>query len=90
MQRCHEIVEQTVGHFKSSSVVQNIVANPKFAVYGAGLLFLASWVLVQATQYLKRSPERSRPLTPDLEKPAARSFKAAPRKPGGLLQYMRN
>jgi hypothetical protein len=57
---------------------------PKIILYGAASLALFVWLLIRATHLLKE-PQRSRPATPDLEKPAVRSFKAAQREPGGLL-----
>lgn len=86
IQKCHDWAEQTVSHIKSSPVIQKAVDSPKLAVYGAAFLVLISWLLVRVTHHLTKAPERSRPSTPDLEKPASgRSFKAPPRKAGGLL-----
>lgn len=83
IQKCHNWTGQAAAHIKSSPVIQEAVANPKLAAYGAAFLVLTAWLLVRVTQYLTKAPERSRPSTPDLEKPASgRSFKAPPRKPG--------
>lgn len=85
LQKCHEVTSQAIEYTKASPITQRIMAEPRLAIYGAAIFAFTAWLLLRATRYLAKPPIRSRPSTPDLEKPAARSFKAPPREPGGLL-----
>lgn len=78
MEKCREWIEG-MGSSSSSNVT---AANPRILFYGIAILGIASWLFVRALQFLKK-PAKYRPGTPDLEKPASRSFKAPQRKPGG-------
>ena len=82
MERCRQWAGQLVDQAKASALLQKAAGDPKTLIYGAAFLALLTWLLVQATQHLKK-PQTSRPATPDLEKPAARSFKAPQRELGG-------
>ena len=82
MERCRQWAGQLVDQAKSLPLVQKTVGDPKIFIYGAALLAVLAYVLIRATQLLK-NPQTSRPATPDLEKPAVRSFKAPQRKAGG-------
>jgi hypothetical protein len=68
---------------KGLPVIQRAIENPKLVLYGIAVLLLTTWLLIRATQFLTK-PTHSRSATPDLEKPASRSFKGPQRKPGGL------
>jgi len=64
--------------------VAQITINPQVVLYGTLMLCLTFWLGRRALQTFKK-PAQSRPNTPDLEKPAARSstsFKAPQREPG--------
>jgi hypothetical protein len=82
IQRCQEWAERFIAQGRSSSVVQEAAANPRRVLYGTIVIFFAIWLSSRAIKLLKK-PMPSRPATPDLEKPAPRSFKAPPREPGG-------
>lgn len=82
MQTCRQGAEQLVEHIRSSTMFQKAASSPKLVTYGAAFLAVLTWLLIRATKFLKK-PQTSRPATPDLEKPAARNFKAPARKPGG-------
>jgi hypothetical protein len=82
IERCLQWAGQLVDQAKSSPLVQKPAGDPKIVIYGAALLAVLAYLLIRATQFLKK-PQTSRPATPDLEKPAVRSFKAPQRKPGG-------
>jgi hypothetical protein len=84
VQRCQQWIEQAVEHMKSSTMFDKASSNPKLAFYGAAILAALGWLLMRATKLLEK-PQKSRQTTPDLEKPAARSFKTPQRKPGGTL-----
>ncbi|KAG9228088.1 hypothetical protein BJ875DRAFT_508696 [Amylocarpus encephaloides] len=51
-------------------------------LYASLCLCITSWLVLRAFTSLTKPVQSSRPPTPDLEKPAPRSFKAPPRKPG--------
>jgi len=84
MERCGEWAEQLIDQTKSFPAIQKATGSPKPILFGVVLLFFISWLVVRAVLFLKK-PVLSRPATPDLEKPAARNFKAPPRPLGGLL-----
>lgn len=84
IEKCRAWAGEVLKQTKSSTVMQKADGNPKLVLYTAMLLALTSWLLVRIVKYLKKPSYSSRPSTPDLEKPAARSFKAPLRKPGGL------
>ncbi|KAL3427506.1 mannosyl transferase [Phlyctema vagabunda] len=81
--RCREVADDFIQQANSQSeiILQKFTSNPKPFVYGAGLACLTVWLLLRATHILK-NPVQGRPATPDLEKPAPRSFKAPQREPG--------
>ncbi len=83
LQSCRGWTASAVEKVKTSSSFQNIARNPKFALYGVAILCLVTWLTVRAIKFLK-TPTTKTPLTPDLEQTTARSFKAPPRKPGGM------
>ena len=84
IERCRHLAKQLVEQIKSSAMIQQAGSNTQTVAYGAVFLAVLTWLLVRLTNLLKKS-QRSRPATPDLEKPAARSFKAPTRMPGGWL-----
>ncbi|KAI9645494.1 hypothetical protein NHQ30_006233 [Ciborinia camelliae] len=65
----------TCERLKASEAAQMATDNPKLLLYGAGLVCLAAWLLIQAATMFKK-PGHARPRTPDLEKPASRNGKA--------------
>ncbi|RDW79532.1 hypothetical protein BP6252_04170 [Coleophoma cylindrospora] len=79
--RCREYAERIVEQASAHPFYQQVTSNPKYALYGLGLSCIALWLLLRVAQAF-RKPTTSRAATPDLEKPAARSFKAPPREPG--------
>jgi len=94
VQKCRKWAEEVAMQTKNSVVVQKVMENPRPTIYGIGFFLAAVWVLARAMQLLQRSrTTQARPSTPDLEKekPAARSFKAPTREPGGILpSFLRN
>jgi hypothetical protein len=84
VERCRQWAKEVVEHTKPSRILQKAASDPKMVIYGAAFLAILTWLLIRATKLLKK-PQSSRPATPDLEKPAARSFKTPPRKPGGKV-----
>jgi hypothetical protein len=84
MERSQQGMEQLIKNFKSSPIFSKAAVSQKFVMYGAAILFLAALLLVRSTNLLIR-PQKARPATPDLKKPATRSFKTPPRKPGGTM-----
>jgi hypothetical protein len=86
MQRCREWAKTLSAQIKSPELIQKVTSNPKVAIYGPVLLCLTTWLLIRIALFLKK-PQPSRPATPDLEKPAVRSFKAPERKPGGQYPH---
>lgn len=62
--------------------IQTISTNPKYVLYGVFAVSMTVWLLVRAMKCLKQSTI-TQPSTPTLEKGAFRTFKTAPREPGG-------
>ncbi|OWP03569.1 hypothetical protein B2J93_7587 [Marssonina coronariae] len=77
-----EWASKTVERMKFSTVMWTAAGSPKLVLYGALLLVITLWLFTRTVQYLKKPSRSSRPTTPDIEKPAGRSFKAPPRKTG--------
>ena len=86
---CRQWAKQGIEHTRSSTSFKKGVNDPKIVMYGAACLVVLAWLLIRATNFLKK-PQASRPATPDLEKPSARSFKAPSRKPGSRDYATRN
>lgn len=86
-QSCRQWVGQLVDHATSSTIYRNAASDPKVIMYGAALFAIFAWLLFRATKLLKET-KTSRSVTPDLEKPAARSFKAPLREPGGKFVFL--
>jgi hypothetical protein len=82
VETCRQWVGRLIETTRSSTILHKATSDPKVVIFGAGLLAVITWLLIRATKLLTK-PQTSRPATPDLEKPAARSFKAPLRKPGG-------
>jgi hypothetical protein len=83
LHKCGEWAKQTINQDRSSVLVQNVLSNPKFVLYGATLICLTAWLLMRGAQFLRR-PSLDTPSTPQLEKATSSIFKAPTRKPGGL------
>lgn len=81
VERCQEWATNLIDETQSSSFVQEAKVNPKATTVVIGALCCTLWLLSRMISVLK-TPAVGRPATPDLEKPAARSFKAPARKPG--------
>lgn len=81
MQRCQEWAEKLIDQTRSFSPMHEAAFNSRSIPFGALTICFAIWLLFRAIKFLKE-PVISRPATPDLEKPASRSFKAPARKPG--------
>lgn len=75
MQQCQEWVAHLGSQLKSVAIV-----GPKTILYGIALLALASWLLLRASQYFKKSTDYP-PRTPDVERRGS-YFKVPPRAPG--------
>lgn len=65
-----------------TQVIDRVKNEPKIGLYATCSLVTLIWLLTRLPTFFRKSIP-SRPATPDLEKPAARSFKALPREPGG-------
>ncbi|KIN08433.1 hypothetical protein OIDMADRAFT_107520 [Oidiodendron maius Zn] len=86
MQRCQEWAEKLIDQTRSFSPMHEAAFNSRSIPFGALTICFAIWLLFRAIKFLKE-PVISRPATPDLEKPASRSFKAPARKPGELDKH---
>jgi hypothetical protein len=81
-ERCHEWAGKFIDQARSSPLVNEAHANPKTIIYVVIALCCTIWLVSRGIRFLKK-PAARRPATPDLEKPALRSFKAPQREPGG-------
>jgi hypothetical protein len=81
IQRCQELVAHLGTQFKSVAI-----ASPRTIFYGIVLMVFASWIVLRATQYLKKPTEYAT-RTPDIERRGS-YFKTPPRTPGGLSQHV--
>ena len=65
-----------------TQVFDQIKSEPKVGLYTVCALVTLVWIVTALPKLFGKSTP-SRPPTPDLDKPSARSFKAPPREPGG-------
>lgn len=77
MQRCQELVAHLGDQLNSVAI-----SSSRTIFYGIVLVALVSWLVVRASQYLKKPTEYAS-RTPDVERRGS-YFKAPPRTPGGL------
>jgi hypothetical protein len=83
-------MDQVNKYASSHPTFQAVTSDPKILLYAAAFFSLVVLLLTRLSQlFKKQTPARQN--TPDLEKPAARSFKAPPRNPGGedRTRYLR-
>lgn len=78
----YKIAMDLINRTKPHDTILYLTSNPRAALYALLITCFSLWIIAKGTALIKR-PTRSRPNTPDLEKPATRSFKAPPREPGG-------
>lgn len=79
---CRAWMDQVNKYAATHPTFQAITSDPKILLYAAAAFSLAILLLTRFFQLFKKQTP-TRPSTPDLEKPAARNFKAPSRKPGG-------
>ena len=85
IEKCRHWAKQVIKQTKSSQIFEQAAKDPKIVFYGVAFLAVLAWLFFRATRLLK-NPKPSRAATPDLEKPATKSFKTPQRKHGGKMQ----
>jgi hypothetical protein len=84
LHKCGQWAKHGIDQAKSFLVAHEAASDPKLVLFGAVLLCLVAWLLLQAIQRLRRPSQDILP--PPILETGTSSFKAPPRKPGGRCE----